>query len=191
MNKNLFRNLGATNHSPLIREVDDFYATEPKAVELLLEKEKFNHHVLEPACGKGHISEVLLKHGYSIISFDIVDRGYNGIQKDFFTLQKWNGDIITNPPYKEALKFVKHALKIVNGGAKIAMFLRLQFLEGKERGKFFLENPPRKIYVASGRLNVAKNGEFEKYKKANAMAFAWFVWEKGYGGKPMVDWINI
>lgn len=188
MNENLFRNLGATNHSSLIREVDDFYATEPKAVELLLEKEKFNHYVLEPACGKGHITEVLLKHGYATVSFDIVDRGYNGIQKDFFTLHKW---IITNPPYKEALKFVRHALKIVNRGAKIAMFLRLQFLEGKERGKFFLENPPKKIYVASGRLNVAKNGEFEKYKKANAMAFAWFVWEKGYSGKPTVDWINV
>lgn len=191
MNESLFRNLGATNHSPLTREADDFYATEPKAVELLLEKEEFNHYVLEPACGKGHITEVLLKHGYATVSFDIVDRGYNGIQKDFFTLQKWDGDIITNPPYKDALKFVRHALEIVNGGAKIAMFLRLQFLEGKERGKFFLENPPKKIYVASGRLNVAKNGEFEKYKKANAMAFAWYIWKKGYGGKPMVDWINV
>lgn len=190
MNKSLYRNLGATNHSETIRQVDDFYATEPKAVEMLLEKESFNSNILEPACGKGHISEVLRKHEYNVLSSDLIDRGY-GTVEDFFNIHSFDGDIITNPPYKEALKFVKHALEIINPGAKVAMFLRLQFLEGKERGKFFMEKPPARIYVASGRLNVAKNGEFEKYKKANAMAFAWFVWEKGYTGKPTIDWINV
>lgn len=190
MNKSLFRNLGATNHSETIRQVNDFYATEPKAVEMLLEKEKFNPIILEPACGMGHIANVLLQHKYDVTSCDIINRGY-GYVADFFDVGAWYGDIITNPPYKEALKFVKHAIDIVQDGAKVAMLLRLQFLEGKERGKFFMEKPPARIYVASGRLNVAKNGEFEKYKKANAMAFAWFVWEKGYTGKPTIDWINV
>ena len=71
------------------------------------------------------------------------------------------------------------------------MFLKLQFLEGKERGEFFLKCPPTKIYVSSRRLRCAKNGDFEKYAKCNAMAFAWFVWRKGYKGKPIVDWINL
>ena len=33
------------------------------------------------------------------------------------------------------------------------------------------------------------NGEFEKYP-SGAIAYAWFVWEKGYKGKPTIDWIN-
>lgn len=63
------------------------------------------------------------------------------------------------------------------------------FLEGKARKAFFEENPPKVIYVASGRLNCAKNGEFDKYP-SSAVAYAWFVFEKGYKGDTIVKWIN-
>ena len=101
-------------------------------------------------------------------------------------------DIITNPPYKFARKFVEHALDISIQGIKIAMFLKLQFLEGKARRKLFDENPPRIIYVSSGRLLCAKNAEFEKMKAGggSAVAYAWFIWEKGYKGDTIVKWIN-
>lgn len=101
-------------------------------------------------------------------------------------------DIITNPPYKFAREFVEHALDISIQGIKIAMFLKLQFLEGKARRKLFDENPPRIIYVSSGRLLCAKNAEFEKMKAGggSAVAYAWFIWEKGYKGDTVVKWIN-
>lgn len=59
------------------------------------------------------------------------------------------------------------------------MFLKIQFLEGKERRKLFEEHPPKTVYVSSSRLNCAKNGDFITYPKS-AMAYAWYVWEKGY-----------
>ena len=34
-----------------VTEENDFYATEPKATELLLEKEVFNKNILEPCAG--------------------------------------------------------------------------------------------------------------------------------------------
>ena len=37
-----FTTLAASSHSTGEREINDYYATEPKAVELLLEKEMFN-----------------------------------------------------------------------------------------------------------------------------------------------------
>ena len=43
--------------------------------------------------------------------------------------------------------------------------------------------------VSSSRLNCAMNGEFEKYP-SSAVAYAWFVWEKGYRGNPVIKWIN-
>ena len=156
----------------------------------MLEKETFTKAVLEPACGGGHISEVLQKHGYNVSSFDLIDRGYGKVQ-DFFNIKHSDMDIVTNPPYKIALPFLKHALDIIPNGNKVALFLRVLFLEGKERGHFFKENPPKKIYVASGRLSCAKNGDFEKYRKSNAQAYAWFVWEKGFKGERTVDWINL
>lgn len=182
------RTLGTTTHGIDAREKDDYYATDPKAVDLLLEKEKFNKNILEPSCGEGHISNVLIENGYNVSSSDLIDRGFGSI-KDFFEIDKFDGDIITNPPYKMALDFVKHSLNVVNDGNKIAMFLKIQFLEGKARKEFYKHNPPKKIYVASGRLNCAKNGEFEKYP-SSAVCYAWFVWEKGYKGKPEIDWIN-
>lgn len=74
-------------------------------------------------------------------------------------------------------------------GRKVAMFLKLQFLEGKSRKQFFLENPPKAIYVSSSRLICAINGEFDKIS-SSAVAYAWFVWEKGFTGDPIIKWIN-
>lgn len=72
------------------------------------------------------------------------------------------------------------------------MFLKLQFLEGKERKKLFTEYPPKIIYVSSGRLLCAKNREFEKLKAGggSAVAYAWYVWVKGYQGETTIKWIN-
>lgn len=185
---NTMRTLGTSTHALDGRENDDYYATDPKAVKLLLEKEKFNSIILEPSCGEGHISRVLLDGGYAVKSSDLINRGFGEVQ-DFFETDEFNGDIITNPPYKMALDFVKHSLNIIPEGNKVAMFLKLQFLEGKSRKEFYKNNPPKKIYVASGRLICAKNGEFEKYT-SSAVAYAWFIWEKGYKGSPKIDWIN-
>lgn len=185
---NTFRTLGTSTHGLTPREENDYYATEPKAVELLLEKEEFNQNILECACGEGHISKVLMNKGYKVTSTDLIDRNFGEI-KNFFEYDYYDGDIVTNPPYNQATQFVKHALQIVKKGNKVAMFLKLQFLEGKERSIFFKENPPKKIYVASGRLNCAKNGDFYKYK-SSAVCYAWFVWVKGYKGNPEIDWIN-
>ena len=60
---------GASNHSEGERHVDDYYATEPKALEILLEKEKFFTYVWECACGGGHLSQVLKEHGYKVKKF--------------------------------------------------------------------------------------------------------------------------
>ena len=183
-----FTTLGASNHSETVREVNDYYATDPRAVDLLLEKETFSKKVLEPSCGEGHISKALTGNSYEVTSYDLIDRGFGEV-KDFFDVEKFDGDIITNPPYKIALDFVKHSLDIIDDGAKVAMFLKIQFLESKSRRAFFDKFPPKKVYVASSRLLCAMNGDFDKYK-SSAACYAWFVWEKGYTGKPVIDWIN-
>lgn len=161
-------------------------------MELLLEEEKFSSIIWECACGEGHLSKVLKRHGYQVISTDLVDRGYGEEKPMNFlteTFENFEGDIITNPPYKYAIEFVKRAIDSIQTGRKVAMFLKLQFLEGKSRKNFFLENPPKVVYVSSSRLNCAKNGDFEKYK-SSAVAYAWFVWVKGYKGDPVIKWIN-
>ena len=104
----------------------------------------------------------------------------------------FNGDIITNPPYKHAQRFIEKALELIPAGNKVAMFLKVQFLEGKARKKLFTKHPPKTIYVSSSRLLCAKNAEFERMKKGggSAVAYAWFIWERGFNGKPIIRWIN-
>lgn len=192
----IYKTIGASNHTDEEREANDYYATEPKAVELLLNEEKFSPHVWECACGEGHMSKVLEEHGYMVKSSDIIDRGFAGmLVADFLEVTKedlkndFSMDIITNPPYKYAKEFVEHALEISMDSTKVAMFLKLTFLEGQARRKMFTKYPPKRIYVFSSRVKCAKNGDF-KGMGSSAVAYAWFVWEKGFNGNPIIKWIN-
>ena len=114
--KKVFTTLGSSNHVPEEREAFDYYATDPKAVEMLLELEQFSPVIWEPACGEGHISKVLQAHGYEVISTDLIYRGFGDPEPlDFLkeTLDDFEGDIITNPPYSMGLEFVQRALESV------------------------------------------------------------------------------
>lgn len=53
------------------------------------------------------------------------------------------------------------------------MFLKLQFLEGKKRKSFFLDNPPKTIYVSSSRLLCAKNADFQRMRDGGGSAVAY------------------
>lgn len=197
--KSVFVCNGASNHTDEERQNEDYYATEPKAVEILLNEEQFSSYVWECACGEGHMTKVLTLHGYKVKSSDIIDRGLAGMQVlDFLKVTKedikndFPRDIITNPPYRYAKEFVEHALEISMDSTKIAMFLKLTFLESKARRKLFEKYPPKVVYVSSSRLQCAKNGDFEKYGKSvgTAVAYAWFVWVKGFKDNPIIKWVN-
>lgn len=181
------------------REENDFYATDPKALELLLDKLKedgieLSNNIWESACGSGNLSKVLEQRGYSVFNTDLINRGYENqhLAKDFFEFDnEWDGDILTNPPYKIASEFINHSLKLVKDDRYVIMFLKVQFLESQNRyDSLFKDNPPKYVYVFSNRVNTARNNEFEKYKSAPAIAYAWFIWQKGYKGEPVIRWLH-
>lgn len=189
-NKSTFSTLGASSHSNTERESNDYYATDPRAVEKLLERETFNKYIWEPACGEKHISNVLTSRGHNVRNSDITSRNQSDVEEiDFMTATKdiMSRDIITNPPYKIATEFIQHALDISMDSTKIAAFLKIQFLESKKRYELFKENPPVRIYVFVNRINCGKNGVFSK--EASAVCYAWFIWEKGNKKEPIIRWI--
>lgn len=140
----IFKTMGASNHADHERQREDYYATEPAATEWLCKIEKFRGPILEPSCGEGHVSKVLIAHGYDVTSRDLIDRGFGTPDMDFLAIDNisWSGDIITNPPYRYAQDFVEKALRIIPHGNKVAMFLKLSFLEGKARRQLFRNAPP-------------------------------------------------
>lgn len=189
----IFKTLGSSHHTEEAREVNDYYATEPRAAKLLLELESFDHNIWEPACGEGHLSKVFLEAGHNVKSTDLIDRGFGETGVDFINADlPFSGDIITNPPYTFGIDFIKKALDIVPIGNKVAMFLKVQFMEGKARKKLFTDHPPKTIWVSSSRINCAKNGDFEGLRTSggSAVAYAWYVWEKGFSGETSLKWFN-
>ena len=196
--KSTFVTLGASNHVEHDRAENDFYSTDPKALELFLDKIKedkiiLNDSIWECACGNGALSKVLINRGYNVFSSDLIDRGYGNFGVDFLNqkslpigAEHW--DILTNPPYKFAKEFVEQALDLVKDGDKVIMFLKIQFLEGKERRNLFNESPPKYIYVNSARQICFLNGDTSR-KMSSATCYCWYIWEKGWKGEPILRWI--
>lgn len=79
--------------NPIVeREKDDFYSTDPKAIDYLLKYESFNTQIWECACGNDNLTYKLEEYGYDVTSSDIIDRGYpNTIIQDFLTSDKLIG----------------------------------------------------------------------------------------------------
>lgn len=185
-----FTILGTSTHSQNERVENDYYATDPKAGKLLLEIETFSENIWECACGEGHLSKVFINAGYKVKSSDLVNRGFGEIM-DFLTANDiWNGDIITNPPYQYAQEFIEKAISIIPNGNKVAMFLKVQFLEGKKRKIMFQKFPPKTIYISSSRLHCPRNGDFETFKNPSVTCYAWYVWQKGFEGTTELKWFN-
>ena len=176
------------------REVHDFYATPENATRLFLDNHKIEAEtILEPACGQGHISKVLKEYfsDAEIISTDLIDRGYGKYGIDFLSYDFGKKDVvITNPPFKLAKEFIEKALTIAN--KQVIMFAKIQFLETEQRKQLFKNTPLKYVYVHSKRVSPMRGGRpvDENGKPwSSTMCFAWFVWEQGYNGEPIIRFL--
>lgn len=195
----VWKTLGASNHTDKEREALEFYATDPRALDLFVPRFPLRHKVFEPSCGQGHLSKWLVEHGHDVLSTDLVDRGYGVGGIDFFSvgngslfqsegtklLRGWakglTFDILTNPPFAVALKYILHALELIPEDGRVIMFLKTTFLEGKERKeKLYDVNPPRYVFQYSSRILCAKGGQFEYMKRhgSSAVSYAMYIWYK-------------
>ena len=183
--------LGARNYAKNEREQHDLYATDPRAIDDLLKYETFDKNIWECAVGQGHLADRLKSYGYNVECTDLIDRGYPGTEIVDFVTEKYDfdGDIITNPPYKYCSEFILNALDSIPTGNKVAMFLKLQTLEGQKRyEEIYSKYPPKTIYIYSKRIGCAINGEFGKHS-SSAVCYAWFVWVKGDYNRTELKWI--
>lgn len=170
----------------------DYFPTPPWATRALIE------HVLpqagrradiarqlawEPACGEGHMAEVLAEYFGEVVASDIHDYGYSPqhvvdfLKCDQITRPRDADFIISNPPFGDVTEaFVLKALSLAKVG--VAMFVRLQWLETIGRYEtIFKDNPPTIIAFFAERVNLCK-GRWEP-DGSTATAYIWLVWIKG------------
>jgi hypothetical protein len=172
------------------RQEDDFYRTPPECTRALLRKEKFRRSMWEPACGDGAISRVLVEAGHTVVSTDLIDRGYGEGGLDFLTEQKLRAsDLATNPPYERADEFALHALNL--GVRKMALLCRLAWLEGQERyDRLYSQQKLARVWVFSRRQTLWRGDDEAAEADGGMTAYAWFVFERDHSGAPTLGWLS-
>lgn len=180
--------------SPL-RVPFDFYATPPEATRALLSVEDFDGPIWEPACGAGAISQVLAEAGHSVVSTDLIDRGYGVPAVNFLREAAPRAKhVITNPPYGGGVadKFIGKALALTRQtGGKVAMLLDLASLCHPNRHPRFVASPPAALY-ALDELVCLPNGDHQRatYMARADRRYYWAVWKAGHGGRPTFWWLS-
>ncbi len=153
----------------------DFYPTPDWATHALVDNERFEGQIWEPACGDGTMVRVLRDSGQPVDASDLYDRGYGKTGVDFLKASRRVENIVTNPPYNSAEGFVEAGLR--QATHKVCLLLRLAFLEGANRQRtIFSTTPPARVWVFSERITFYPAGAV--VKGSGTTAYAWFVWDK-------------
>ena len=194
----VYKTLGASNHTLSERADGDYYATDPVAIDRLLEVYDVPQYVWECACGAGHLSKRLIEKGRTVFSSDLADRGYGHVRMDFLQEKAYpnicDGDccILTNPPYKYATEFIEHSLDVLPKGCPAIFLLKTTALEGKGRyERLFKKGYLHNVFQFTDRLLCAKNGNFLRMKEGggSAVSYAWFVFKKELCEAPKIGWV--
>lgn len=165
--------------APLAERGMDLYETPEEATRALLAAEPLRNRVWEPACGRGAISRVLITEGgCDVVSTDLVERGYGQGGVDFLMEYAAPANvetIVTNPPFKLADEFVRHALRLA---PKVVMLLRWAYAEGTGRSDI-IDSHLARVWLGRERLPFMHRDGYEGPKHSNSAApFAWFVFEQ-------------
>lgn len=166
----------------------DFFPTPRWATQVLIDVEDFQGDIWECACGDGAMSEVLKLTGNNVHSSDLYDRGYGESGVDFLTATRKFKNVVTNPPYNSAEGFVNAGLD--KSEEKLALLLRLAFLEGAGRNKsIFSKHPPSRVWVFSERITFYPVGA--EIRGSGTTAYAWFIWDKRSSSNTELHWLPI
>ncbi len=171
--------------------LDDF-PTPPWATRALMEHVINDMNLgltcLEPACGAGHMANVLAEYFSALEASDVADYGY-GIAEDFLSASYEDSQfdwIITNPPFGLAEQFAIKALRTSRLG--VALLVRTVFIESVGRyERLFKRQPPtlfaqfvERVPMVRGRLDA---------KASTATGYSWLVWSKSAVVDPTLVWI--
>ena len=168
------------------RQKDDFYATPSWVTRAILPRLDNPRSILEPAAGEGAILNVCRQQWpnayFGAFEIDPQRAAVCSITNpvvctNFLAVDSWalmgRWDlIITNPPFKLALPFIRHSLQ---RALTVCMFLRLNFLGSQKRAPFWRENPCG-VYVLPKRPSFTGKG-------TDSTEYAWFIWGAGHANR--------
>jgi hypothetical protein len=175
----------------MARAERDFYPTPQSAISILLDNYPLqNGWILEPCAGNGAICKALRgrpdKWDGSLYAVEIREEERDTLReycddvliKDFlhtslddfdYPMPSAPGTIITNPPFSIAKQIIERCFEIADERTEIIMFLKLAFMETKERYGFWKRHPNVSL------ISLMKRPSFTG-KGTDFAAYGWFIW---------------
>lgn len=154
--KSAFTTIGAAGHANHARQSEDYYATEPKATELLCQLEQFSHNIWEPACGEGHMVKVLQSKGYNVRASDLIDRGGGTRYMIFSHWITWSGTEILSLTHLIGMhrNLWRRQLVLSQRGIRLLCFSNLPFLKVRQERRCLKLSLQRLCMYQAAGLNV-------------------------------------
>jgi hypothetical protein len=162
------------------RETHEHYVEPAWCSERLFRVEEFSGAVHDPCCGFGTVPEAARRAGLIASASDLVDRGYSGARiEDFFASTEQRDNIVCNPPFNVASRFVMHALAVALG--KVAIIFPIARLNA---AYWTAETPLRRVWPLSPRPSMPPGHVIAagRKPKGDRRDFCWLVFERGYQG---------
>jgi hypothetical protein len=183
--------LSTQSRHPLVERGHDLYETPAPVTRALLKVEPLlqtRRHIWEPACGRRAIIAVLREAGHEVVASDIENYGFpitvpNYWHRDFFLehVAAASTAIVTDPPYRSAADFVRHALKLC---PRVIMLMRLAFLESTGRTDILESGNLARVHIFRNLLPMMHRFDWTGPRPTSALAYAWIVWDRGHIGPP-------
>lgn len=164
----------------------DLYETDALVTKALTDRVEINGTVLEPCCGSGQISRVLmtLPSVTRITTNDIDPTHRADFHLDASDPDSWDDAfslpvsdwVVTNPPFSLANSITANAFRSTRKG--MAMLLRLSFLEPCEKRAEFLKNSADNLVLI---IPLNPRPQFrDDIKGGDKVTVCWYVWQHDF-----------
>lgn len=176
------------------RDAHDWYM-EPEWVSTrLFEAERFEGRVWDPACGVGRIVQSARNAGHQALGSDAIARSamLGCTVSDFLICdeQAAEPNIVSNPPFGIAEKFVAHALNLAE--RKVAMLLPANWVQGDKRSRWLATTPLRRVLFITPRPSMPPGSAVAAGQKPGngTTDYCWMIWLRGFDGAPELGWLR-
>lgn len=170
------------------------YETPVWAAEGILNLEDVGPRVVDPCCGPGVLTKAAQAKGHTVTATDLYDWGFGLTGVDFLdtaydAVYQSGGDftVFMNPPFSKACEFVERAFAL--GARKVVCFQRFAWYESAGRRDFWDVMPCSRIWLCGSRATCWRLDISEEERKksgGSTTAHAWFIFEPGHTGDPVV-----
>ena len=173
------------------RNAAEHYVEPHWCSERLFQVEKFKDSIWDPCCGFGRIPEAANRAGLIGLGTDVVNRGWHGQKTSLDFLQTkapLSENIVCNPPFNIAGRFVRHAIDLP-GVEKVAMIFPTARLNAAH---WIRTAPLARVWLMTPRPSMPPGHTITAGEKPQGgkMDFCWIVFTKWHVGQPSLYWLR-